>query len=152
MSLSQTPRPDGTLEGTETNSITTDDCGMFGNTVETPFTAARVGDTPDVAVAPPPSPPAVPSAPKMPALPEQRPSEQDEQFIAQMADHGVPATAFPHGVESEIVNARTTCDVKRHGFPMDQQPAILRQTPDGQSLTQEQAEWFVRLAVSTYCP
>jgi hypothetical protein len=32
--------------------------------------------------------------PKVLKLPEQRVTEQDEQFIAQLADHGVPATAF----------------------------------------------------------
>jgi hypothetical protein len=151
-SFSLTPCPDDTLDGMNTNIVTTDDCGMFGNTTETPIIATRVGDTPDVAVAPPASPPPVPPAPKVPQLPEQRPSERDEQFIAQLADHGIPATAFPNGAENEVVNGHVVCEVKHHGFSMDQEPAVLRRTPDGQSLTQEQAEWFVRLAVSTYCP
>ena len=35
---------------------------------------------------------------------------------------------------------------------MDQEPSVLRRMPDTKSLTEEQAEWFVRIAVSTYCP
>jgi hypothetical protein len=132
ISMSLTPRPDGTLDGIETSTITTDDCGMFGNTLETPFTATRIADTADIAVAPPASPPAVT---RMPKLPEQRVTEQDEQFIAQLADHGVPATAFPHGGGDEVIDAHVVCDVKHHGYSLDQEPAVLRQTPDGRSLT-----------------
>ncbi|SCX06093.1 hypothetical protein [Mycolicibacterium fluoranthenivorans] len=44
VAMSFTPRPDGTLSGTSTMTVETNECGDQGNTVVTPLTLTRVGN------------------------------------------------------------------------------------------------------------
>jgi len=50
LSVSLEPQPDGTLHGTETATILTNQCGRQGNVYETPVIATRIGDVPPAVV------------------------------------------------------------------------------------------------------
>jgi len=58
---SMVPQPDGSLRGVQTTTVLTNECGLAGSVVEVPFTAMRIGESPDgVELA---DPAAVPAAP-----------------------------------------------------------------------------------------
>ena len=46
ISLSLQPQADGTLRGTQTLTVLTDECGLQGNVYKTPVVATRTGDVP----------------------------------------------------------------------------------------------------------
>lgn len=50
ISWSFRPQPDGTLRGTETFRVITDECGMKGSVYEIPMTVTRIGDAEPTAV------------------------------------------------------------------------------------------------------
>lgn len=44
------PRSDGTMSGVSTAAVATDECGMKGTVVKTPFMGERTGDVPPTVV------------------------------------------------------------------------------------------------------
>lgn len=155
-SLVLAPRPDGTLEGTLTNTVTTNDCGHVGNEVQLPATATREGAAPEIAASPT-TRPAVAPPPLVPAKPLQTVTERDEQFLATLADHGVPVGSFQDGARRAVSDGSGICDALAQLTSRWPAGDVIRQMQKqplvgAESLTGEQVSWFVRLSVSTYCP
>ena len=148
------PQPDGTLRGTITHTVTSDGCGNLGNTATEPLSATRIGDAPPGLPAPTavssPAPP-----PDVPVLPVQTVSSEDEELLAELADHGVvPAeihAGTATGAAGEIDAAHTVCAMRGKGVSSADLVADIAD-PKGLGLSREQANWLVRLAIQTYCP
>jgi hypothetical protein len=148
------PQPDSTLHGTITHVVISDECGNLGNKVVEPLVVTRVGDAPPVLEAPATIPPVAP-APDVPRLPEQVPSQQDEDLLAELANHGVLPAQFHAGnavgAAGEVVAAHVICEFRGKGTSTSEIISDLVATK-GFDLTDIQAEWLARIAIRTYCP
>lgn len=152
------PQPDGTLRGTATNTIASDGCGFLGNTTIMPISATRVGDAPPGLRVPSTVAPVAPP-PDVPALPVQTVKTEDENLLAELADHGVTASEihvgegpFGGGAGGLITAAHTVCDMRTKGTSTAGVIAAIADPESGLGLPTEQAKWLTRLSIQTYCP
>jgi hypothetical protein len=145
------PQTDGTLHGTITHVVTSDECANLGNKVVEPLIVTRVGDAPPVLEAPATIPPVAPP-PDVPRLPEQVPSQQDENFLRDLANHGILPTQFHVGnVVGEVATGHVICEFRGKGTSKSPIISDLMATK-GLDLTDYQAESLAQIAIRTYCP
>lgn len=152
------PQPDGTLRGTATNTITSDGCGFLGNTTIMPISATRVGDAPDGLAVPSTVAP-VAAAPDVPVWPVQAVKTEDENLLAELADHGVIVSEihaadgpYSNGAGGLISAAHAVCDMRTKGASTASVINDIADPRSGLGLPAEQAKWLAKLATQTYCP
>lgn len=148
-----TPATGGGFNGTYTNVITDDGCGFIGNRTDIPVHVTRVGDAPAEAAAPPVSVPTLVAMPAVPQWPEAQVSGADEQFLADLADRGVPASAFQSGALGAVAQAHAVCDSRHDGIGTDFQADVIARGGNPYArLSGAQSRAFVALAIDAYCP